>query len=364
MTAIVFSVALLLFAARLRTLHRVWRLPLKNGEGYFLAQQVQPDFYRSAGAPLLRRYHISVLAPVLLDAPLAVWLFLAKKYVALELEQLLALVVSIGAYNLIVAHFSALAASFCFDQGKAKITSLQLSIAPRRLRDYTIPVIEVAIGGTTLLALAMLGRCYALSLTENANHLTLGALRAGKVLTIWVLYWQLGFLLLKGLFIRRRMPLPANRTEDFRRWRMAWLTHKLRIFDAVRLFCALSLLLAMTWIAYGRGWPRTAQIILFGLSALIMLLYLVYVAREERRFAATEGESKPVEMVKEFPRFPVAEGRYFAGGLLYFNPDNPWVVVRSVKGIALNLAHRTTHIAAAYFTGLVILAVSMARLAR
>jgi len=364
MTAIVISVALLLFAARLRMLRRVWRLPLKNGQSFFLAHEVGPDFYRSAGAPLFRRYHVSVLVPVLLDGPLAAWLFLTKRYVDLELEQVLALVVSILAYNLMLAHFSSLAASLSLEPGKPQTTRLRLSMAPRRLRDYTTPAIEWVIGGATLLALAMLGRCYALSLTANANHFSFAAVRGGKVLTVWVLYWQLGFLLLKILFIRRRMPLPAKRTEDFRRWRMAWLTHKLRIFDAVRLFCALSMLLGMTWITYGRGWPRRGQIILLGLAALALLLYLVYVAREERRLAATEKELKPVEMVKEFPRFPVAEGRYFAGGLLYFNRDNPWVVVRSVKGVALNMAHSTTHIAAAYLTGLVILAISMARLAR
>lgn len=364
MTAILIWVALLLFAGRLRTLQRVWRLPLKNGEGFFLAQQVGPDFYRSAGAPLFRRYHISALIPVLLDAPLVAWLLLTKRYVALELEQVLALVVSIAAYNLMLAHFSALAAFLCFDQGEPRATTLQLSMAPRRLRDYTIPAIEFVIGGTTLLALAMLARCYALSLTENANHFIFGALRGGNVLTVWVLYWQLGFLLLKVLFIRRRMPLPANRTEDFRRWRMAWLTHKLRIFDAVRVFCALSLLLGMTWITYGRGWPRMGQLILLVVSAAVILMYAVYVAREERRLAATEKELKPVEMAEAFPRIPVAEGFFFAGGLLYFNSDNPWVLVRSAKGVALNLAHRTTHIAAAYLTGLVILAISMARLAR
>ena len=65
-------------------------------------------------------------------------------------------------------------------------------------------------------------------------------------------------------------------------------------------------------------------------------------------------------------RFRAAEGRYLAGGLLYFNRDNPWVLVpwHSVQGVALNLAHRTTHIAAAYLTGLIILATGMARLMR
>ena len=93
-----------------------------------------------------------------------------------------------------------------------------------------------------------------------------------------------------------------------------------------------------------------------------MLVYAVYVAREGRRLAATERELRPIEMVKEFPRWPIAEGRYLAGGLLYFNRDNPRVLVRSTDGIAVNLAHRNTFIALAYFMGLIAVVIWMVRL--
>src|SRR5215469_12186974 len=75
MTAIVISFAALLFFSRLRLLRRVWRLPLKNGESFFLAQPVVPYFYGGAGAPLFRRYHTAVFVPVVLDAPLDGWLW-------------------------------------------------------------------------------------------------------------------------------------------------------------------------------------------------------------------------------------------------------------------------------------------------
>jgi hypothetical protein len=362
MTLILVLLTLMLFAVRLRTLQRVWRLPLRNGEEFFLAQRVGPDFYRSAGAPLLRRYHVSALVTLFLDVPLAAWSIVTERYAALAIEQFLVLVVSIAAYSFMVPHFSALATSLCVGQERPPTNSLQLSMTPRRLRDYTIPGVEVIVVVATLLALAMVARCYALSLAVNASRSDFAALRGGTLLTVWVLYWQVGLLLIKGAVIRRRMPLPANRTEDFRRWRMAWLNHKLRGYDAVRVFSALSLLLGMTWVTYGREWSHIEQTILFGVSALVILLYLVYVSREERRLAATEKELKPVEMVKEFPHVSVAEGRYLAGGLLYLNRDNPWVIVRSARGLALNLAHRTTHIAAVYLMGLVVLGISMARL--
>ena len=363
MTLAMFVLPALLFASRLQFLHRLWRLPLKNGEGFFLAQPVGPDFYRAAGVPLFRRYHISVVVPLLLDVPLVVWFVLAQSYIPLALEQLLAIILSVLAYNLMVVHFSARAGAVSGLQEDRPATSMQLAITPRRLRDYAIPAVEAVIITATLISLGLLAYGYLLSRAPGATHHVAHAFRGGVVLTVWVLYWQLGFLLVKGVFIRWRMPLPVNRTEDFRRWRAAWLSHNLKVFDAVRLLCALSLLAGLIWTTWGREWPRMIQIIILVAAALGMLVYIFYVMRESRRLAATERELKPIEMVKEFPRWPVAEGRFLAGGLLYFNRDNPWILVRSAQGVALNLAHRTIYAGTAYFLGLIALVVWMSRIA-
>jgi hypothetical protein len=354
---IVVGSAALMFAARLNTLRRVWRLPLKNGERFFLAQQVPTDFYRAAGVRLFRRYHRAIVVPVVLDLPLALWLVLTHRYVALTLEQVVALVGSIVAYNFMAAYFSARATSLCDDQGRP--TNLQLSMEPRRLRDHTTAAVEVVIVVATLLALGLLARDYRLSQAAGAGHWVAHILRGGLLLTVWVLYWQLGFLLLKVVFVRWRMPLPVNRTEDFRRWRTAWLSHTIKTLDAVRLLSALVLLACM---AYGHQWSRAGRLTVLGVGIVGMLVYAAYVGRESRRLAAAERELRPVEMVKEFPRWPIAEGLYLAGGLFYFNRDNPRVLVRSADGIALNLAHRTTYIGFAYFMGLIAVVIWMVRL--
>ena len=225
MTAIVISFAALLFFSRLRLLHRVWRLPLRNGKNFFLAQQVGPDFYRAAGAPLFRRYQTAVFVPLVLDVPLALWLVVTGRYVALALEQIVAMVASIFVYNFMAVYFSACATCLCGDQGRP--TSLQLSMAPRRLRDHTVLAVEAVIVGGTLLAMGLLARDYKLFLAAGASMFRV--LRGGLLLTVWVLYWQIGFFLLKGMFVHWRMPLPSNQTEEFRRWRMAWLQHHMRV---------------------------------------------------------------------------------------------------------------------------------------
>jgi uncharacterized membrane protein len=92
-----------------------------------------------------------------------------------------------------------------------------------------------------------------------------------------------------------------------------------------------------------------------------LAVYMVYVGREGRKLRAMARELKPIEMVKEFPRGPVASGRYLAGGLLYFNRDNPGIIVRGAQGVAINLAHPSTYAWVGYFLGLAALMLWMAR---
>lgn len=358
--SVLISTAIGMFAIRLYLLSKAWSAPLKNGEGFFLAQRVKPGFYRDAGAFLLRRYRISMIAPLLLDVPLALWLALTWRHTSLVLEQMFAAVLTVMAYNIMAVHFSYRAAPIA-GESEDRPATLQLSVAPRRLRDHLNLTVEVIIAAATLLSLGLLARNYWTAVSPGASHAAIRAFHGGTLVTAWMLYWQIGFLLLKGVFVRWRMPLPANRTEDFQRWRAAWLSHNLKIFDAVRLLLGLGLLGCMVWFSYARQWPRFVQWITIGAAALGMVVYFVYVLREGRRLAATARELKPIEMVKEFPRSPVAQGRYLAGGLLYFNRDNPGVIVRGVNGIAINLGHRSTYAWTAYFLGLGALMIWLAR---
>jgi hypothetical protein len=345
------AVAIVLFACRVLLVQKIWDAPLKNGPGYFLAQPVKPGFYQEAGAALLKRYRIWVLLWLLADAPLAIWLAVTGRYSFLLFEQLFAEVMSVIGYNIMLVHFTFRAASLAgFEEDRP--AAVQLSMTPRRLRDHMHPVTEIVVAGATLISLVLLARDYALSVAPGATHAAAHVFHRGIVLTAWLLYWQIGFLLLKGVYVRWRMPLPANRTEDFRRWRTAWLNHHLRTFDAVRLLVALSQLGTMAWITLERTLPRPARIAGLGVFIAAMVVYATYVLRESRRLAAAVREMKPVEMVKEFPRAPVAAGRYLAGGFIYFNPENPGIIVRGVRGVAINLAHRSTYAWGAYLLGL------------
>jgi hypothetical protein len=353
METLVIFMAALEFAVRLYVLRGLWRLPLKNGEGFFLAQRVGPGFYRGAGAPLLRRYRISLVVPVILDAPLALWFIAGQRYTPLFFQQIIAVVATFVVYNVIATHFNYRAMALVAPEENPPAT-LQISMEPRRLRDHTNRAVEALIAITIVLSIALLSR----DASGAAPH---HHVRGGIVLTIWIFYLQLGLLLLKGVFVRWRMPLPARRTEDFRRWRSAWLSYHLKLFDAIRVLSALVLAFTVPLALYLRQFTRPAIIIIGSVWVVILAVYIYYVARENRRMRAVEREIKPIELVKEFPRRPVPEGRFLAGGLLYFNRDNPGVLVRSSQGIAINLARPTAYLWPAYFIGLATLMIWMVR---
>src|SRR5581483_6959477 len=128
-------------------------------------------------------------------------------------------------------------------------------------------------------SLTLLVKGYAMSHSAGANYFAIRGFRGSVLLTAWVLYWQVGFLLVKGVFVRWRMPRPANRTEDFRRWRTVWLNHHVRVIDAVRTLSAVALLAMMAWLTYGRAWTRNNQIVAVAAAALAMLPYFGYVGR-------------------------------------------------------------------------------------
>ena len=178
---------------------------------------------------------------------------------------------------------------------------------------------------------------------------------------VFILYMQAGTLMLKQVFVRWRMKLPLRRVDDYRRWREAWLSYHLRVFDAMRLLLAFYLWAILAFKSF-RLWWGAEQMKPPGLAMVLISIavYLFYCSRERRRLAVVEREIKPLELLKEYPpasTAPAPEGRFLAGGLFYLNRDNPVMVARSPQGLAINLANRGTYLWAAYLAGLVWLVV-------
>jgi hypothetical protein len=335
---------LVLVGFRLASARRFWRLPTKQGPDWFFTAEVGRDFYAGPGAALARRYRLWLAAPFAVDA-VAVGLLAAADRLEYALhEQFAAMVLTAVFYNLLVANFAVRAKALAPAAETRPPTAVYLSLEPRRLRDHTVWAVEALVLGLTAASLALV----AAAPREDA--------RGAALEVVWLLYIQAGLVLLKQVFVRWRVKLPARRTEEYARWRAAWLAYHLRVFDAVRVIMAVALFHLSTSVA-GVDPPLPVALVVW---VLLVAAYLAYCVRERRRLAVVEREVEPLTLAREFPASPVAEGRYVAGGLFFFNADNPAVLARGPAGVALNLANARTYLWAAYLSGLVLLVVRQA----
>jgi hypothetical protein len=320
-------------------------MPRKNGEGWFLSTEVEPGFYQGRGVQLLRRYRTAILMAQLVD-----WLILAGFIVTghlghAVLEQVISTVLLTVAYNLVMLNFAYVARATAQHETLTpsvarQISSVQLSLEPRRLRDYTRWTLESLI----FIALAV----------GLVLPLARGRQLSPPAAFVWLLYLHAGLLLLKLLFVHWRMKFPVARTEDYKRWRAAWLRYHLRLFDSLRVLLTsvllnLSVLQVLDLPEHSRRW-RLASVALW---VPVLIGAAFFWVLESRRLAAAHKEIKPFELTREYPPPQPAEGRFLAGGLLYFNREDPLMLAAGREGIAVNIAHRGTYIWVGYLLGLV-----------
>lgn len=342
-----WGACVLLFGVRLSALRRFWSLPLKYGADHFLSVRLGPDVDRAQVAALLGRFRRCLLAPFLGDLVLVPILVAVHRTAYLLHEQFVMMVFTVVFRTLLVIHFAFRARQLAPAAVENAPTRVQLSLAPRRLRDHTCWPLEAVLAALIVGSLLLLsGHLWGAA----AGFLDPARVRAE---VIWLLYLQLGLLLVKRLFVKLRLKLPAARTEEYVRWRTAWLTYHLRVFDAVRLGAGLGFLS----LAMSQTIERDLRPPLAVGWAIIIVAMTAFAARERRRLRAVELAVQPVDLVREFPPTPVAEERFLAGGLFYFNRNSPAMFARSPTGLSMNLANVGSYLWAAYLVGLVVLVV-------
>jgi hypothetical protein len=328
---------ILLVLLRLSSLRRMWGLPVRHGAQRFVSTTFTDDQYTRFGARLLRQYRLALFVPFVFEAAVIAILLARGRGRYLLHEQFVAMVVVTVVHYYLVFLFAARARVLAPPDTAPAPTAVQLSLEKRRLRDQSRPAVETLVAGTTLGAIAILA----------ARH----RLTAAAMPLAWVLYLQIGLLLLKQVFVHWRLKLPLRRTEDFLRWRATWLRYHMRTFDALRVLCAAGLVHIVAFRGFG-PLPDIATPVAVALWIVSTLVYALYARREWLQVASVEREIRPVDLAREFPPSAIPDGRFWAGGLLYFNRDNPVILARSPSGIAINLANWSTYAWVLYLAGL------------
>lgn len=365
---------LMLILIRLAGLRYRFRIPQLLGPGTFFSLRVPPDFYSGPGRRLLRTYRLSLPVAYIIEAlvlaPVFYWGHPGWIMFSVILTTLMIVISSKWVMRRIIrkAKPYALACDLV-------PSTVSLPMEPRRLGTYrslpfelfvwtcdfcAVLFVAQSVGAQMSLyhlnvadLVGLLLRLFGLAPASSATGASYGAWLFWPLLLAYI---QFGALLSKYAVISWPMRLSSDISEEVRVYREGVRRYLVRSCDWFRSVFALSLLVASFEIRHPeiahRGWWRWFTLSL-SLSLLAAIL-LWYNANIRKFFRIAKG-------LRQY-RFgtkvsgPVDPARFRLGGLVYYDPDSPSVVIPSRVGYALNFADRRAYISLAYFGGLAILA--------
>ena len=321
----------------------VW-LPVMNKERAFFGVRVEPGLYRGTGRQTLHRYWLTLVGIFVLFE--AVGFFLSARLN----EPLLSVLAGLGATGAAVAIYTFYARAVHPHAVPSVATRFASPIQARSLKDYTHWWLEVTVAGLTIAAFAISAFYYPQIPARMPVHFNGAGAADGWAqkslagiffLPTLGLYMQMFSLVLKYDMAHARMTLPGEHTAEFLRGKEEYLLTNIRVGDWVRvsiglLLFVISLLIVTTSVSELNRFTRPASVAVWITAAGMVggICYFIWrMMRINAELEATAGES--------YVQRPADEKHWRHGGLTYYNPDDPALVVEKLVGVGytLNLAH-------------------------
>lgn len=338
---VIFNYVVLWGGARIRGCVRRWQQPLSRGPEWFFNVHVQPGFYHGEGKKILRAYWLRMLMPFAIEVPAAVAILMSGHYLNLGWLILGMAAVVHGNHLFSVDHAERQARRFAVTEDEQPVSSMVLSLQPRRLRDYTNRSVERFVVFTSIAAIAWLVRFYFKSPAAQNFRFVFGG-------PLVLLYWQLGFLIVKIGIVSWRTPVPQAQAEEHLQAREKARRFYLKVCDWNRIVIAGSLLF---W-PFILSAPAALQLTLikYDFIALIVgtAILTVWQEVERNRVLKASLRARPMRM----PDFLQTENSSWP---LCYQPATPMLVIRGARGYSLNLANRLALLGTAYLAGMVML---------
>jgi len=322
----------------------VW-MPVMGGERAFFGVRVEARTLSGEGRRTLRRYRLTLVAVFVLICALGFYAFARFGQPALAVAAILA---STAAAFLIYGAYARRVRPFAVESGATRFAS---GLRVRRLADYTHPWLEALILLLVGAAFVLLVHYYPRLPERMPVHWgPSGAPDAWAsksfasvfFLPVLGVYLYAFFLVLKRDITHAKMTLPAAHTEEFLRGKESYLSANLRLIDWTRasvalLFFDITLLMLTTTVGELSRYRRIVSVALW-VTVAVMLAGIVYFIRRMKRIndrlRRVAGEW--------YVQRPADERHWRHGGLTYYNPDDPALVVEKLVGYGytLNMAHR------------------------
>ena len=331
-------------------------MPSMRGERAFFGVRVAPETLRGEGRRLLRRYRQTLAAVFLL-------LGAAGYYSTLRLGQplpsVLATLAAGAAAFLVYLFYARRVRPFAVAGGETRFAS---SLRARRLDDYTTAWLEASVVVLACAAFALLGYFYPRlpdpmpvhwNLAGEADRWEPKGLSTVFFLPALGVYMQVLFFVLKRDLVHAKLTLPARHAEEYLRGKERFLTANMRTLDWARvcvavLFFSIALLIVSTPLPEFQRYA-TAALAAILTTAVLMVGGIVYFIW---RMAAINGELEELTG-DEYVQRAAEERHWRHGGLTYYNPEDPALVVEKLVGLGytLNMAHRAVRSRLALLAG-------------
>ncbi|HYX52685.1 MAG TPA: hypothetical protein VE783_04490 [Candidatus Limnocylindrales bacterium] len=334
---ILFYYAVIWGGSRVRGSVRRWKQPLVRGQEWFFNVRVLPGFYEGGGKNLLNRYRLQMLATAAIEIPVAVALILTGHIPYLGW---LILVMAAGVH---VNHLFNVEASerkaraFAVPGENQPVSAMLVPLQTRRLRDYNNPTIERLIFFGSFGAIAWLVRFYLRSSGTHSFGLVFG-------MAIFLLYYQLGFVLMKIAVVQWSAPVPKIQAEEHLKAREQRRKFYLHVADASRIMVTVGLVL---W-PFVVGAPAAQRELFVRVHFIVLMAIAVMfgIRHEMGRNSVLRAavRANPVRMPDLLNAQP-------AGWPVCYQPSTPTLLVRAARGYSLNLANRFTLLGAGYLAG-------------
>jgi uncharacterized membrane protein len=330
------SVLISLLIANIFVLAVMLWMPVIRREKAFFGVRVSREFFTGEGRGILRRYWLCLLAAFVALEAIG---FLTAYYRGNFAYALVTHVVSYLVAFALYANFAREVRPFRLaSEAKKFATPLQT----RSLAEYTHVALEALIVLLVIAPTVVLIYYYP-ALPERVpvhwgvhgepNGWARKTLSTVFFLPVLATYLQGWFLLLKYDLVHAKMTLPAEQAETYLKYKEQLIVASMRMMDWVRGLAAFMLGLVSTFILLTtieslRHWMPLANFLIWPCVGLLLIVCFYYVYR----FMAINNGLEEATGNSNVERESEAE-KWSSGGLFYYNPDDPALIVEKRDGL-------------------------------
>jgi len=317
------------------------RQPLLRGRDWFFNVRVQDGFYEGPGKTILRQYWLRMLIPFAVDVPWAIWAFETGKIYQLNfLILVVALLIHVNHWmSKAIAEREAQA--YAVPESTRPAARVSLSLAPRRLRDYTNPRFERALAVLSIASLAWLTRYYLTSPLHPSAKLVFAA-------PLFMLYTQAGMLIVKRAVIGWPSPVPEDHADEHMRAAEERRRYHVKVWDWARASSVSAIVMWAFFIALPRQASDRLMNVWLAIWIVLGVIITVIVEIKRKQLANLAALATPVPLpdllASDGPAWPVC-----------YEPSAPAMMLRSARGYSLNFGNGVAQTSAAYVAGLALL---------